>query len=64
MRESCWPERTPISVGPFDEPLLEWAGSHPGHPAKSRCLLQSEFEHGSVDRGRTIFEGLISSNPR
>lgn len=34
-------------------------------PCPLVCLLsQSEFEHGSVDRGRTIFEGLISSYPR
>ena len=27
-------------------------------------LAQAEFEHGSVDRGRTIFEGLVSSYPK
>jgi len=27
-------------------------------------FAQAEFEHGSVDRGRTIFEGLVSSFPK
>ena len=27
-------------------------------------FAQAEFEHGSVDRGRTIFEGLVSSYPK
>lgn len=27
-------------------------------------FAQAEFESGSVDRGRTIFEGLVSSYPR
>ena len=28
------------------------------------CVAQIEYSHGSADRGRTIFEGLVSSYPK
>lgn len=27
-------------------------------------FAQNEFEHGSVERGRTVFEGLMASYPK
>lgn len=34
------------------------AGSFP------RRFAQNEFEHGSVERGRSVFEGLMASYPK
>lgn len=30
----------------------------------ARRFAQNEFEHGSVERGRSVFEGLMASYPK
>ncbi|GAB5033644.1 rrp5 homolog [Nannochloropsis oceanica] len=56
-------KRDPTSATELLRRSLQCLSRHK-HTLVISHFAQAEFEHGSIDRGRTIFEGLLSSFPK